>query len=214
MAAFGTTRLPDTRPFVQRDRPDSRFPYATRIDQLEVQLAAGFTRCLRSVAAPLERSARSSTTTGTRRTSGASPHVLRWFLARGWRVVTVAMPLAGENAAPGFDRGKYGLHDELVRLKRPLGVFLEPVVAVVNYTGADVMIGLSGGGWTTVVAAAIDPAYSAFVFSCGIDTPAMAVPSAWARLPAGSGAADDSELPSPVRVGLGTPPPPTRALST
>jgi hypothetical protein len=86
----------------------------------------------------------------------ASTHVLRWFLARRYRIVTMTMPLAGENRAPpGFSRN--GLHDEMGRLERPLRYFLEPIVAVVNGTGASVMTGLSGGGWATIMAAAIDP---------------------------------------------------------
>lgn len=85
----------------------------------------------------------------------AAPHVLGWFLARGWRVITMTMPQAGENASPGFRRRKG--HDQLVRLKRPLSFFLQPVVAILNYSNAETMVGFSGGGWTTVVAAAIDP---------------------------------------------------------
>jgi hypothetical protein len=153
--AFGTKRLPRTLPAVQPGWHDARFPYAARIDRLTVPLDAGFT----SVAYDLWPRRSNGRTmifhNGHGRDLNDQPWALRWFLARGWRVVTMAMPLAGQNAFPGFERDVY--HEQLVILERPLEVFLEPVIAVVNYTHADTMVGLSGGGWTTVITAAIDP---------------------------------------------------------
>jgi hypothetical protein len=153
-AAFGTDQLPRTRPSVERDVADPRFPYAARVDRLTVHMPRGFT----SVAYDL-RPPRSSGRTivfhnGHAQDVDALPHVLDWFVSRGWRVITMAMPQAGENASPGFKRRRG--HDQLIRLERPLRVFLEPVVAVLNYSHADTMVGFSGGGWTTVVSAAID----------------------------------------------------------
>ena len=127
----------------------------TRVDRLTVRMARGFT----SVAYDL-RPARWSGRTmiyhnGHAEDVDAAPDVLEWFVSRGWRVITMAMPQAGENASPGFKRRRG--HDQLVRLERPLGVFLEPVVAMLNHSGADTMVGFSGGGWTAAVTAAIDP---------------------------------------------------------
>jgi hypothetical protein len=155
IAAFGTTSLPRTLPTVQRDWRDDRFPYARRIDRLTVHMSDGFT----SVAYDLWPSKWKGRSliyhNGHAEDLDARPRVLRWFLKRGWRVVDMTMPLAGQNQAPGFAR--IGTHNEFARLRRPLEPFLNPVVAILNYSHADVMIGLSGGGWTTVAAAAIDP---------------------------------------------------------
>ena len=154
-SVFGTSTLPADVPRVQRRWRDDRFPYAERIDRLTVDLPHGFT----SVAYELFPDRWNGRTMifhgGHTQRLDASPLALRWFVRRGWRVVAMAMPLSGLNAHPGF-RHAPGNHDELARLDHPLGLFLMPVVAVVNYTRAGVMVGLSGGGWTTAVAAAID----------------------------------------------------------
>jgi hypothetical protein len=140
---------------------------------------------------------------GHRQDLDYSSRALRWFLARGWRVVTMAMPLAGQNAAPGFPRDQG--HDQLARLRHPLGIFLLPVVAVVNYTGADVMMGLSGGGWTTVMTAAIDPRIRRSYSIAG------SIPWPWRCLPGRPGCAADLEqriIPNYVRLyELGSEPP-------
>lgn len=71
------------------------------------------------------------------------------LLAAGFDVLAMAMP-----AEP---------HSRMADLPRPLEPFLAPVAVGLNYALARgqyrtvVMIGLSGGGWTTVVYSAIDP---------------------------------------------------------
>jgi hypothetical protein len=129
-AAFGSQRLPTTLPSVQRDRTDVRFGYAKRLDRLTVRLPHGFT----SVAYELWPQTWNGRTmifhNGHGQGLDASPNVLKWFVARGWRVVTMAMPFAGQNASPGFQRTL--LHDQLANLSHPLGLFLIPVVAMVN----------------------------------------------------------------------------------
>jgi hypothetical protein len=105
-----------------------------------------------------------------------------FFLSRGYHVMMMHMPVHGWNyddtaVLPDgreikMDKPKVKKHEQIVRLVdmdeslakgagfRP---FLEPVVACINYwrqldTGdPDItMIGLSGGGWTTHLMAAID----------------------------------------------------------
>lgn len=84
------------------------------------------------------------------------------LLEEGYDVFTMQMPLYGRNR-DGTKRN----HDQLVRAleasgEQPLRVFIEPVWRVVDYIqhtqpNARIgMTGLSGGGWTTHLAAAID----------------------------------------------------------
>lgn len=59
-----------------------------------------------------------------------------------------------------------GAHERYANLERPLEPFLEHVAVGLNYALAErefdsvVMLGLSGGGWTTVLYAALDPRIS------------------------------------------------------
>jgi len=95
-------------------------------------------------------------------TNGAE--TVQLFLQRRFPVVVVHMPLLGTNTGPpamGTD------HDAMFTLETPslspLKYFLEPVVRAVNYARQvrDArrvhMIGISGGGWTTTLMAALDP---------------------------------------------------------
>jgi hypothetical protein len=92
-----------------------------------------------------------------------------WLLSQGWAVVYMDMPLRGIN----WKDQKPGLidHEDFETLAanwagayHPLGLFLEPVAHVVNliYQQATdepliMMTGRSGGGWTTLWYAALDP---------------------------------------------------------
>ena len=92
------------------------------------------------------------------------------LLREGYSVVGMAMPLKGMNKQPvvqleRFGRLKMESHDQMKLLTtdtgHPVHFFLEPVVIVVNYAkklnvNTVNMIGISGGGWTTVLNAALD----------------------------------------------------------
>lgn len=89
--------------------------------------------------------------------------VIEHLIARGFEVVAFKMPLLGENSAPaGFIK-----HNDMMVLesetRSPIQFFIEPLVVVLSYlktssTYDDIsMIGISGGGWTTHLYAAIDP---------------------------------------------------------
>lgn len=90
---------------------------------------------------------------------------IEFFLARGYDVAAFSMPLMEFNAPQWlYDHPVCGPrlvpHEVLECLKRPLRPFLAPVAITLNtlanrYRSVD-MAGFSGGGWTTVVAAAID----------------------------------------------------------
>jgi hypothetical protein len=97
---------------------------------------------------------------------------LATLLAQGFHVAALAMPLMGMNSQPvlnlqGIGPVKLEAHDALSYVDRknghPARFFLEPVIRVLDYATARerfsriTMIGFSGGGWTTVMAAALDP---------------------------------------------------------
>ncbi|WP_442482219.1 hypothetical protein [Aeoliella sp. SH292] len=96
------------------------------------------------------------------------------LLAEGFTVLTMEMPLYGWNTdttanLPGQGALTFGSHDQMIVNTGPANggwgfrLFLEPVVQAINYvtaTNPDLeqisMMGLSGGGWTTSMMAAVD----------------------------------------------------------
>jgi hypothetical protein len=95
---------------------------------------------------------------------------IKALLSAGYSVVTMSMPLNGPNSRPTvlvprfgyiqFDSHKY-LKFLPLETGSPIRFFIDPVERVVSLLASryrDVsMIGLSGGGWTTTLAAAVDP---------------------------------------------------------
>ncbi|MHC4623157.1 MAG: hypothetical protein ACYS4W_04575 [Planctomycetota bacterium] len=91
---------------------------------------------------------------------------IRVFLEKGYSVMGISMPLLGMNNQPVVNLQRFGKfhvtrHEHLKLLKNPISFFVEPVAVAVNYAGKfgydEVnMIGISGGGWTTTLCAAID----------------------------------------------------------
>ena len=93
------------------------------------------------------------------------------FLTNGYDVIALSMPLKGMNSKPivffkRFGKIKITNHEQIRFLKpkqgHPVKYFLQPVAVVVNYSEKlkfkkIIMIGISGGGWTTTMYAAIDP---------------------------------------------------------
>jgi hypothetical protein len=75
-----------------------------------------------------------------------------------YQVLAFSMPMLGMNTHP-FNTDE---HVELSDREHPLRYFIDPVVVALNWAEATYaysrrfMVGLSGGGWTTVVVAAID----------------------------------------------------------
>ena len=80
------------------------------------------------------------------------------LLEAGYHVLAFSMPMIGMNTHP-FETDE---HYELSAREHPLGYFAEPVVVALNWAEATyeysrrIMLGLSGGGWTTVLVAGID----------------------------------------------------------
>lgn len=96
---------------------------------------------------------------------------IQFFLNQGYSVLALSMPLMGMNNQPVVDVPEFGKikltsHDHFQFLKNenfsPIKYFIEPVVVSLNYLDNQFnfdsyyMVGLSGGGWTTILSAAID----------------------------------------------------------
>jgi hypothetical protein len=96
---------------------------------------------------------------------------IQFFLDRNFTVVAMAMPLIGMNNQPiveidGLGKMKLISHNQFRLLEannfNPMKLFLEPIQINLNFLDKEYnfkqysMIGLSGGGWTTVVYSAID----------------------------------------------------------
>ena len=93
------------------------------------------------------------------------------FLDNNYSVLIFSMPGKGMNNEPIIDHEKFGnfklnSHDHFHLLEaknfHPIQFFLEPVVITLNQIEKDYsfvtysMMGLSGGGWTTIVVSAVD----------------------------------------------------------
>ncbi len=105
---------------------------------------------------------------------------IAFFLDKGFSVMTFWMPFCGENDVPitlpgkgmvRLEGGATGKHNQMADLLdndhvRFIRFFLEPVVIAINYVEKnhdyhDInMTGISGGGWTTNLCAAIEPRIS------------------------------------------------------
>lgn len=92
---------------------------------------------------------------------------IKALVKEGYAVMAFSMPLLGMNPKPvvqlpRFGRFKLEKHDHLKLLPRPIKYFMEPMAVGLNYAlnngySKAHMIGISGGGWTTTLFAAIDP---------------------------------------------------------
>ena len=93
------------------------------------------------------------------------------LLEADYTILGLAMPLQRMNNQPTVNSSSFGpikmkKHSDLAYLDmeagHPVQLFLQPVAVILNYLetfGYDqiYMMGLSGGGWTTVIYAAVDP---------------------------------------------------------
>ena len=98
-------------------------------------------------------------------------NTLAFFLNNGYSIVGFNMPLKGTNNQPVIETSDFGpvkfiSHNQFLLLESskfsPIKYFVEPIVLSLNYIDENYdyddyyMIGISGGGWTTVVYSAID----------------------------------------------------------
>jgi hypothetical protein len=116
------------------------------------------------------------------RVAFVAPVILGDIWKAGCSILYINMPLNGGNAVPTIEHphlGKFRLHSHNLLQLVDLGnftilqVFLEPVVEALNKVlsegqfGTVIMVGFSGGGWTTALYSAIDPRIKASVHVAG-----------------------------------------------
>jgi hypothetical protein len=118
----------------------------------------------------------------------AAKPMIKMLLDADYCVVAMSMPLLGQNNQPWVTLPNIGplhltAHDHLAYLNMPDGglpiqLFIEPVMAMIHFLQAQLpsapidMLGLSGGGWTTLVSAAVDSRIRKSVIIAG-DLPLM-----------------------------------------
>ena len=98
-------------------------------------------------------------------------NTIQFFLDNEYTVLAFSMPLLGLNEQPIIDHSQFGQikltsHNHLKFLETdnytPLGLFLKPPIISLNYIKENFtfdsisMVGISGGGWTTMMMAAMD----------------------------------------------------------
>ena len=98
-------------------------------------------------------------------------NTIQFFLKNGYSIIAFNMPLKGMNNQPVIETSDFGpikfiSHKQFPLLESskfsPLKYFVEPIVLSLNYIDGSYdyddyyMIGISGGGWTTIVYSAID----------------------------------------------------------
>jgi hypothetical protein len=169
---WGTEGFPDRLPDrIEEGHEDERFAGlpVRRIDRLTVEMAHGVDSVVyrfHPVGAPNGVAVLYHEGHGGDFLNGKA--TIAGLLDRGYTVFALSMPLFGLNSQPTIEMPSWGplkltKHHQLFFLDRPLSFFLEPVVRVANQIESEgsferiYMTGISGGGWTTTVAAAIDP---------------------------------------------------------
>jgi hypothetical protein len=173
---FGSTALPSTLPTVERDVTDSAFteglPELARLDRLTTRMPLGFESVAYHAVPRRSNSVLLVYHHGHSDVLDADRRTLAHFLGRGYTLLVFSMPLVSPNSQPanvstpcGRVRLEHGdastYHDALGCLPFPIRYFVEPVAAGLNYTERfgyrlTAMAGLSGGGWTTTLYAALD----------------------------------------------------------
>ena len=98
-------------------------------------------------------------------------NTITFFLNNGYSVVAFNMPLKGINNQPIIETSDFGpikfiFHDQFPLLESPnfspMKYFVEPIALSLNFIEQNYdydeyyMVGISGGGWTTVLYSAID----------------------------------------------------------
>jgi len=97
-------------------------------------------------------------------------NTIREFIKNGYDVIAISMPLLGMNNQPEIEIERFGKmkfvnHNQFAFLDNnkfsAIKFFIEPVITAINYAESlnfknIYMTGISGGGWTTVLTAALD----------------------------------------------------------
>lgn len=170
-AGFPDTRMPEQ---VEHDISDDRYDNISalkRIDKLTVEMAYGLYSRVYLFHPDNPNNKLAVVHAGHGQDFFVLKHVIKSLLENQYAVLGIAMPLMGMNNKPRVDFPRFSTvkierHDHFKLLESesfcPIQFFLTPVAVALNYTEAAgkytsfSMIGLSGGGWTTTLYAAID----------------------------------------------------------
>ncbi|MBW2522668.1 MAG: hypothetical protein JRI23_00770 [Deltaproteobacteria bacterium] len=147
--------------------PDPTLVGFDRVDELRITMDMGFVSVAHLLHPPAQVANDRLVVFHQGHSDGLGPNggteTINTLLAAGFAVLGVQMPLYGDNDGPVAD------HNEIMALADdslgydPMRFFLEPVLVALNHTrqsqgyADESMIGISGGGWTTTLIAAIDP---------------------------------------------------------
>ncbi len=160
------SRLPDAIESVR----DDRYPQASEIHALQIEMEFGlFSRAYLFIPRSPGKVLVVYHQGHEHDLSAGAPAIDR-LLALGYPVLAFNMPLVAGNAVTN---GPVTRHDDLADMVRPLHYFVEPVVVGLNHAQAwrsfeaVAMLGISGGGWTTTLVAAVDPRISLAVSVAG-----------------------------------------------
>jgi hypothetical protein len=156
-AIWGVNMLPVWMPNAVTGISDTNYPSAQDIKELRVDMDYGLTSRVRYYS-PAAANGKLIIFHQGHRGTQEIPLINR-LLQEGFHVMQVSMLFSGYN----FPNPFFPTHDDLAGLDRPTRFFLEPVAIGLNYVlatqsfGGVYMMGISGGGWTTIVYTALDP---------------------------------------------------------
>ena len=174
---FGRSGLPRGLPAVERGITDPPFTLGltnlSRVDRLTVSMPLGFRSVAYHVVPRRGNGGLLVYHNGHKQGLAYGKPTVAHFLDRGYALLVLAMPFAAYNTNPDEvdtpcgrvemkDGGDWRHHDSMACLPFAFRYFLEPVAVALNYISrfgyrVTAMTGLSGGGWTTVIYAALDP---------------------------------------------------------
>ena len=171
---WNQTDLPDYLPIVENDIIDNRYTHLQNLDSID-KFSINMEYEINSIAylfKPINDNG--ELVIYHQGHSGGfieGVNTIQFFLEKNYSVVSFSMPLFGMNSqpiidSPEFDKVKLQSHNQLELLEKqdfkPIKFFVEPIVVTLNYIDIHYdfdsihMVGISGGGWTTVLASALD----------------------------------------------------------
>jgi hypothetical protein len=172
---WGSEELPMSMPTeIQTNHKDSRYEdivNLSRIDLITIEMAYGFISKAYHFIPEVSNGEVILYHQGHSGGFILGRDVIKELVNKGYNVVGFSMPLIGMNNQPNIFLERFGWFNFenyielgllLPKSGHPLKLFIEPVIQVINYLENQTnylgfaMVGISGGGWTTTVAAAID----------------------------------------------------------
>lgn len=92
---------------------------------------------------------------------GYSLEAIQAFLSHGWDVIAMSMPLLGPNSQGKHEDRVLQCHEDFQCTPRPIEPFMLPWKALLDWAvplyGNISICGVSGGGWSAALYAALDP---------------------------------------------------------